>query len=102
MPESAGPAPRDRLAIASATAGGPAYVPSSRAPQIGFDDPRILLDLRWRADGDRLAVVDHLNRFADAHHHFHVVLDQQDGELEFVTQAADDVHQLDRLVRVHA
>ena len=66
-------------------------------PQISLDHLRILLDLAGRPDGDRLAVVDHLNRLADAHHDLHVVLDEQDRDLELVAQPADEPHEVERL-----
>ena len=39
---------------------------------------------------------------ADPHDDFHVVLDEQDRDLELVAQPADEAHQVERLLRVHA
>ena len=41
-----------------------------------------------------LAVVEHADALADAHDQVHIVLDEQDGDLELVADLADVVHQL--------
>ena len=50
--------------------------------QIGFDHLRIVLNLLWQAERDRFAVIDNLDSLANAHHHFHVVFDQQNRQIQ--------------------
>src|SRR5512143_4005333 len=69
--------------------------------EVRFDYLRVLLDLLRGACRDRLAVVDDLDPLADAHHDLHVVLDEQDREPELVAQPSDQVHEVDRFLRVH-
>ena len=54
-----------------------------------------------RALGDLLAVVEHRDPVADAHHDPHVVLDQQDRDPEVAADPADQVGHLARLDGVH-
>src|SRR5437870_4983923 len=75
--------------------------PTPNSPsQIRLDHLRVLSDLIGRADGDHFAVIQDRDPLADAHHHAHVVLDQQDRDAELVTQALDQAHQLLLLVGV--
>jgi hypothetical protein len=63
------------------------------AAQVGLDH---LLDRPARgpaALGDLLAEVEHRDGVADAHHHVHVVLDEDHGDA-VVADLADDGHQL--------
>ena len=48
------------------------------------------------------AEVQHLNPLADLHHKTHVVLDEQDRDLEFIPDVVDDLEQFLRLGGVHA
>ena len=63
---------------------------------------RVGPDLLRRALGDLLAVVEDGDPLADAHHHLHVVLDQQDGQLELVAQPLMSRVICARLAGVHA
>ena len=58
------------------------------------------LDLGRRPLGDLHAVVEHRDAVGDAHHQAHVVLDQQHRDAA-VADLADQLHQVDRLARVH-
>ncbi|CCY06109.1 putative uncharacterized protein [Eggerthella sp. CAG:1427] len=71
-------------------------------PQIRLDDGGIGFDVGRAALGDDLAVVQHADALADTHDQIHVVLDEQNGDLEGIPDAADVLHQLRRLGRVHA
>mgnify|MGYP000709525261 CR=1 FL=1 len=51
--------------------------------------------------GDELAVFQHPDVLAHAHDHFHVVLDEQDGQVEFVADMPDETHELGAFLRVH-
>ena len=62
----------------------------------------IVPDLIRGPFGDLLAVVEHGNALADAHDDLHVVLDEQNGEAEFLLREPDQLHQLAFLRRVHA
>ncbi len=73
----------------------------SASPQVGLDDLRIALDLRRRAFGDLVPVVEHGHLVGDAHDYFHVVLDEQNGQVEIATQAVDEAGHLRRLLRIH-
>ena len=66
--------------------GARAAVPVTRGSlaEVGLDDPGIATDLLGGSLGDLLAVVEHGDPIADAHHHLHVVLDQQDRDAELV------------------
>ena len=63
-------------AAAAAAAGA---VPPRRLAQVGFDDALVALDLGWRALGDALTVVEDGDALGDAHHHAHLVLDEEDA-----------------------
>ena len=71
-------------------------------PEIGFDHLRIALHFRRRSFGDLHAVIEHGNLVGDAHHDLHVVLDQQDRQIEILAHPVDEPGHLRRLVRVHA
>ena len=77
------------------------YAALARAPQVSFDDTRVVLDLLRRAFGDLLAVVEDGHAVAHPHHDLHVVLDQEDCP-SLVAQLADEVRHLGRLARIHA
>ena len=51
--------------------------------------------------GDHLAEVHDGDPLADAHDDAHLVLDEEDGELEPVPDEMDELHELDDLPRVH-
>ncbi len=55
-----------------------------------------------RASGDHLAEVHDGDVLADAHDHPHLVLDEEDRELETLPDEVDEVHELDDLPGVHA
>ena len=69
--------------------------------EVGLDDRRVLLHVVGHAVGDALAVVEHGDPVAQAHDQLDVVLDQQDGDAR-VADAADAVHEVLALGRVHA
>ena len=50
-----------------------------RLTQIGLDHLGVVLHVFWQPFGDLFAVVEHRHAIADAHDHFHVVLDQEHG-----------------------
>ena len=72
----------------------------ARGPQVGLDNGRVPLDLRWAAGGDDLAEAEHYHPLGDGHHQAHVVLDEQHTDAELAVHAADDAGQLDFLRRV--
>lgn len=51
--------------------------------------------------GDELAVFQHPDVLAHAHDHFHVVLDEQDGQVELVADMPDEAHEFGAFLRVH-
>src|SRR4026208_72457 len=69
--------------------------------KIGLYNLRIVLNLLWQAEGDRFTVINYLYSLANAHHHFHVVLDQQDRQSKPIADLLDQVHQVFLLRRVH-
>ena len=52
--------------------------------------------------GNELAVLKNPDMVADAHNDFHVVFDEQDGQVEFFAQVFDEVHEILAFLRVHA
>ena len=62
-------------------------------PQIRVDDALIVLNFRRDARRDLLAEVNDVNPVGDVHDEVHVVLDEEDGQAEFVAHAADEVGQ---------
>ena len=54
------------------------FPPLEPAAEIGLDHLRMGADLRRRAVGEPLAVVEHRDAVAGRHHHIHVMLDQED------------------------
>ena len=69
--------------------------------EVGLDHLLVLLHLGGRALGDLLAVVEHGEPVAQAHHQLHVVLDQQDGAA-VLADLVDQLAQHQLLARVHA
>ena len=69
-------------ATASCSSGSPRYARMTRSSA-------------WicgrRADRDRDAEVEHEDAVGDLHHHPHVVLDEHDGQVALVAQAADEL-----------
>ncbi len=82
--------------------GAAALTRAGALAQVGLDDPLVALDLRRRALGDALAVVEDRDALGDAHDHAHGMLDEQDGDAALVTEAADEGRRLGRLGGVHA
>ena len=77
--------------------------PPPIAAEVGLDDLGVAADLGGRSLCDDLAVVQHRDALADAHHDPHVVLDEEDGQAELVAQAADEVDpSVAGLAAVHA
>src|SRR5262249_15953974 len=70
--------------------------------EIRLDDPRARLNLSRRALGDLLAVVQNGHPIGDLHDHAHVVLDQDDGEVEIGDEAAQQPHERACLALGHA
>src|SRR5439155_4019176 len=58
--------------------------------QVGLDHRGVVLHLLRRAVRDLAAEVEHCDALADRHHEVHVVLDEQDRQVEVVLDAADD------------
>ena len=54
--------------------------------QVGLDDPGVLLHVGWFPFGDLLAIIEDRHPIGHLHHHAHVVLDQQDGQLVFLDE----------------
>ena len=79
---------------AAAGLGGP-------AAEVGLDDPGVRCDVAGPAFGDLLAVVHHCDALGNAHHHPHVMLDEQDRYAQLVSQAADEARRLLGLGGVH-
>ena len=52
--------------------------------------------------GDQFAEVNDVDAVGNVHDEIHVVLDEQDGHVELVADAADELGELVRLLRVHA
>ena len=71
-------------------------------PQVGLDDLRVVLDLVGRALGNDLAKVEHGDALADPHDQTHVVLNEEDSDLEGVPDLDDVLHELGGLGGVHA
>ena len=51
--------------------------------------------------GDERTEVQHVNAVGNVHDQIHVVLNEQDGHVEFVADLADELGELQRLLRVH-
>src|SRR5436190_1995575 len=58
-------------------------------PEIGGDDLLVLSNLSCGADGDRLAVVEHLDPLTHAEDDAHVVFDEEHAAAEVVPDARD-------------
>src|SRR6267142_2821581 len=69
--------------------------------EVGLDHARIALDLAGRTLRDLLAVVQHGHPVGDLHDHPHVVLDQDDGQLQIGDEAPKKVHQGTRFALGH-
>ena len=69
--------------------------------EIGLDHARVGGDGLEGALGDLLAVVESDDTVRDALDHVHVVLDHEDRVAPLLAQAADQLGDLERLVRVH-
>src|SRR5579862_1523466 len=78
------------------------HQPFDSPAQVSFDDSLVALDRRRWALRDLFAVVEYGYHVRHAHHNLHVVLDQQDGEVQLSTQAVDEQRELARLMRIHA
>src|SRR5262245_12958437 len=70
--------------------------------EIRLDDPRARLNLPRRALGDLLAVVQDGHAIGDLHDHAHVVLDQDDGEVQVGDEPAQQAHERPSLTLAHA
>ena len=70
--------------------------------EIGFDDFGVGTDFFGGAFGDFDAVVQDDDATADSHDDLHVVLDQEDGEFEFLFDEFDEFHEVDFFGWVHA
>ena len=70
-------------------------------PQVRFDHARIVAYVERRSLGDPLPVVEHGHPFRHVHHDLHVVLDEQDRQVEVLAQRAHEVGQRGRLLGVH-
>src|SRR5438309_5155171 len=71
-------------------------------PEVGLDHPRVPPDLIGRALGDFLAVVEDGHVVRDAHDDPHLVLDEEYRQSEFLSKAADELHEPPGLLRIHA
>src|SRR5690349_12160956 len=72
------------------------------AAQIRLDHRRVALNLRGRALGDLAPEVEDVHAVGDAHHEVHVVLDQQDRQLERRADPPDQAGELPDLVVAEA
>src|SRR5581483_475071 len=72
------------------------------APEVGLDHAWIPLDVRRPSFRDLLAVVEHGDAVRDLHHHPHVVLDEEQGEMAFFHEAPEQGHEAPRLALGHA
>src|SRR5437867_6808116 len=70
--------------------------------EISLDDTRIARDLRRKALGDLLAVIEHHHAVDDAHQDPHDVLDPDDGDTRLLADSAQQVGGLVHLVLVQA
>ena len=70
--------------------------------KIRLDDVRIILNIRRRPLCQTHSEVQHRNLLADAHHEFHIMLNEQNRNMEMVPHLTDHCHQLFRLLRIHA
>src|ERR1043166_3203413 len=70
--------------------------------QIRLDHLRICPDLLGCAFRDLDSVIENEDPHAESHHHLHVVLDQQHGDLKFLFHELDQLHQLLFLARIHS
>src|SRR5438067_5097022 len=71
-------------------------------PEVGLDHRRVVLHLARRAARDPAAEVEHVHAVGDTHHQLHVVLDQQDRQLEVLAHPADQRAELSDLLVVQA
>ncbi len=71
-------------------AAGLAHADDRLRAQVRLDHARILLHLFRRALGDLLAVVEHGHALGDAHHHLHVVLDEEHRQPELVPETSHE------------
>src|SRR4051794_29828338 len=71
-----------------------------RRAEVGADDGGVLLDLLRGALGDLPAEVEHDDAVRHRHHQFHVVLDEQHGDVALLVDAADEFSQLALLHRI--
>ena len=69
--------------------------------QISLDNGGILADFLRRALGNQAAIVQHGNGFAHVHHQVHVMLNQENSNVEGVADAANLMHQLGGFAGVH-
>src|SRR5918994_681884 len=79
------------VTISSTSSSG---IRSPLLPEVGLDDLRVVAHLHRLALGDLLAVVEHRDLLGDAHHHLHVVLDEEDRDPLVVAQLAHELRQL--------
>src|SRR5262249_29297908 len=70
-------------------------------PEVGANDVGVLLDFRWSARSNDAAVIEAEDAVGDAHHHVHVVFDQEDGDA-LRADARKQSHEALRFDRVHA
>ena len=62
--------------------------------QIGFQDFGVILDFNRCTFGNRRAKIQNFDALANPHHQAHLVLDQQNGQFEFLANPLDEFHQL--------
>ena len=88
--------------LAAGAGGAPALDAAAliaRRPQVGAHHVGVALHLGRRAVGDLRPKSSATTLVGDAHHHVHVVLDQQHGQVELGADPAQQLHQrLDLLV----
>lgn len=67
------------------------FVHRSRS-QVGLDNPRVGAHLVGRAFSYLFAKVQHRDNIRNAHHHAHIVLNEQNGEAKFIAQPAGKMY----------
>ena len=73
----------------------------SAPSQVCLNNGRIVLDFVGSALCNDLAVADHRNCLADVHNQIHIMLNEEDSDLEIITDAADLMHQFRGFAGVH-
>jgi len=70
--------------------------------EIGLDDRRVFSDFFRPAASDYCAMIQDNHPFGNAHHHLHVVFNQEDRDLKFITYPTNQFHQVSGFRGIHS